>query len=66
MTFSYLWGLMNEYFKSIILQQTGANSLYEKEIIQELWSGYGKIMRIGLKHAAVESEQLKCTTYKAK
>ena len=46
---------MNEYFKSIILQRTGASSLFEKEIIQELWSGYGKIIRVGLEHAAVES-----------
>lgn len=46
---------MNEYFKSVILQKTGASSLFEKEIIQSLWSGYGKIMRIGLKGAPVES-----------
>lgn len=46
---------MNEYFKSIILQSTGASSLMEKEVIQELWSGYGKIIRVGLEHAAVES-----------
>ncbi|MCP4884435.1 MAG: DUF1679 domain-containing protein [Flavobacteriales bacterium] len=46
---------MNEYFKSIILQRTGASSLFEKEIIQELWSGYGKIIRVGLENAAVES-----------
>ncbi|MEL6633387.1 MAG: oxidoreductase family protein [Bacteroidota bacterium] len=39
---------MNEHFQSIILQATGASSLQEKAIIQELWSGYGKIMRIGL------------------
>ncbi len=46
---------MKEYFKSVILQQTGATSLFEKEMIQELWSGYGKILRIGLKNTAVES-----------
>ena len=39
---------MNDHFKSIILQKTGASSLQEKEIIQELWSGYGKIIRISL------------------
>ena len=50
---------MNEYFKSIILQSTGASSLFEKEMIQELWSGYGKIMRIGLKNAAFESVVVK-------
>jgi len=46
---------MNDYFKSIILQRTGASSLFEKEMIQELWSGYGKIIRVGLENAAVES-----------
>ena len=50
---------MNEYFRSIILQSTGASALFEKEMIQELWSGYGKIMRIGLEHAAVESVVVK-------
>jgi len=50
---------MNEYFKSIILQKTGASSLIEKELIQELWSGYGKIMRIGLTDAAVDSVVVK-------
>jgi hypothetical protein len=50
---------MNEYFKSIILQSTGASSLLEKETIQELWSGYGKIMRVGLEDAAMESVVVK-------
>lgn len=50
---------MNEYFRSIILQQTGASSLHEKGMIQELWSGYGKIMRVGLENAAVESVVVK-------
>jgi len=46
---------MNQYFKSIILQTTGASSLHEKEMIQELWSGYGKIIRVKLENAAFES-----------
>ena len=50
---------MNEYFRSIILQHTGASSLFEKEMIQELWSGYGKIMRVGLKNASVDSVVIK-------
>jgi hypothetical protein len=50
---------MNEHFKSIILQGTGASALQEKEVIQELWSGYGKIMRIRLENAAVESVVVK-------
>ncbi|MEM6343381.1 MAG: phosphotransferase [Bacteroidota bacterium] len=50
---------MNEYFKSIILQSTGASALYEKEMIQSLWSGYGKILRISLENAAVNSVVVK-------
>lgn len=50
---------MKEYVKSIILQSTGASSLIEQEVIQELWSGYGKIQRIGLQNAAVESVVVK-------
>ncbi|MEO1258688.1 MAG: aminoglycoside phosphotransferase family protein [Bacteroidota bacterium] len=50
---------MNQNFKSIILRTTGASSLTEKEVIQSLWSGYGKIMRIGLENAAVESVVVK-------
>jgi len=46
---------MNEYFKSIILKETGASALVEKENIQELWSGYGKIIRLGLENAPTES-----------
>lgn len=46
---------MNDYFKSVILQKTSASALKEKEIIQDLWSGYGKIMRIVLENASVES-----------
>lgn len=46
---------MKTHFKSIILQKTGASSFLEKEMIQELWSGYGKIMRIELQNASVES-----------
>jgi len=50
---------MNEHFKSIILQNTGASSLHEKEMIQQLWSGYGKIMRIELEHSAIDSVVIK-------
>lgn len=55
----YLWRSMNEYFKSVILQQTGASAFGKKEVIQELWSGYGKIIRIGLEHGAVDSVVVK-------
>lgn len=50
---------MNKHFKSIILQSTGASALVEKEVIQELWSGYGKIMRVELKNAAMKSVVVK-------
>lgn len=50
---------MNNYFKSVILQNTGASSLKEKEIIQELWSGYGKIIRITLENSTFESVVVK-------
>ena len=55
----YLCQLMNKHFKSIILQQTGASALAEKELIQELWSGYGKIMRVELQDASVDSVVVK-------
>ena len=50
---------MDDYFRSIILQCTGASSLYEKEVIQQLWSGYGKIIRVGLQGPSVESVVVK-------
>jgi len=50
---------MNEHFKSTILQCTGASALAEGELIQELWSGYGKIMRIRLEGATVKSVVVK-------
>jgi hypothetical protein len=50
---------MNEKFRSLILQSTGASSLFEKEKIQELWSGYGEIIRIGLRNTSVDSVVVK-------
>jgi hypothetical protein len=50
---------MKEHFRSIILQSTGASSLVEKEMIQDLWSGYGKIVRVGLDNASAESVVIK-------
>lgn len=50
---------MNNHFKSIILQKTGASSLVEKETIQELWSGYGKIIRVVLEDSPLESVVVK-------
>ncbi len=50
---------MNSHFKSIILKSTGAKSLLEKETIQDLWSGYGKIKRFLLQGSDVESVVVK-------
>ena len=37
----------------MILEKTGAESLVEIEVIQSLWSGYGKIIRYGLVGSSV-------------
>ncbi len=50
---------MNNHFKSIILQKTGASSLQEKEVIQSLWSGYGKIIRVALQGSPLKSVVVK-------
>lgn len=44
---------MNDRFQSAILESTKASAFYEKEIIQELWSGYGQIIRISLEDAPI-------------
>jgi len=50
---------MNQHFKDIILKATGASDLFEIEVIQNLWSGYGKIIRVGLTGAQVKSVVVK-------
>lgn len=50
---------MNEYFKSLILSATGASSIVSMDVIQELWSGYGKIIRVGLQNAMLNSVVVK-------
>ena len=42
---------LNDNFQEVVLQATGADALYYIEDIQSLWSGYGKIMRHGLRGA---------------
>lgn len=37
---------MKERFKNVILHSTGAESITDQQMIQELWSGYGKILRV--------------------
>ena len=39
---------LSEAFSSTILKATGASSLRVDSVIQELWSGYGQILRINL------------------
>ena len=47
--------LMKEEFRSLILKSTGATSLGESQLIQDLWSGYGEIMRLPLIGAEIKS-----------
>ena len=50
---------MNDHLKSIILSSTGATELFELGVIQSLWSGYGSIVRYGLKGTARASVVVK-------
>ncbi len=50
---------MNNLFKAITLKSTGADDIFEVETIQNLWSGYGKIIRYGLKGADRETVVVK-------
>ena len=46
---------MNEHFQKVTLNATGAKEIFEIEVIQNLWSGYGKIVRYGLKGTDAKS-----------
>ena len=50
---------LGETFEAAILDATQANSLQVSEMIQQLWSGYGKILRIQLGGGSVESVVVK-------
>ena len=50
---------MNNHFKNIILKATGAHELFEINKIQDLWSGYGVIMRYGLRGSNVQTVVVK-------
>lgn len=50
---------MNEHFITTILEETGASALFKKEVIQELWSGYGEILRISLVNSTRKSVVVK-------
>lgn len=51
--------MINDFFQKTILSKTGATALYEKEVIQSLWSGYGAIIRYGLKGSTRQSVVVK-------
>lgn len=50
---------MNSHFRDTILNATGAKEIFEIEVIQNLWSGYGKIVRYGLKATDLKSVVVK-------
>ena len=50
---------MNQHFQSVILNATQAKGIFDIEAIQNLWSGYGKIVRYGLKDSAIKSVVVK-------
>jgi hypothetical protein len=50
---------MNPHFIELILKTTGASALLESEVIQNLWSGYGKIVRVGLQGSGPKSVVVK-------
>ena len=50
---------MNEHFRDIVLRATGATDLFEVNKIQDLWSGYGVIMRYGLKESHLKTVVVK-------
>jgi len=50
---------MNPHFQAITLKATDATSLFKIESIQSLWSGYGEIVRYGLKASPFKSVVIK-------
>lgn len=55
---------MNQQLTDIILQATGAQGIGHTEIIQNLWSGYGQIIRVKLhggEHNSVVMKHVKLT-----
>lgn len=50
---------LNNHFQKTLLKATAASSFKIKEVIQELWSGYGQIMRLQLTGGTVESVVVK-------
>lgn len=50
---------MNKTIDAIILKSTGAKEILSRQTIQELWSGYGNIIRFQLKGASFASVVVK-------
>lgn len=50
---------MDSHFEQVILESTGAKALEGGSTIQNLWSGYGKIIRYGLVGSTVKSVVVK-------
>lgn len=50
---------MNSDFKTFIQEVTGAASFNELEVVQSLWSGYGKIVRIALEGSTQKTAIIK-------
>jgi len=50
---------MNSNFTNYLLETTGATSCKEVEVIQSLWSGYGKISRYQLKNSPISTVVVK-------
>lgn len=43
---------MNEHYEALVCHATGATSIDDVETLQELWSGYGRIVRCHLRYAS--------------
>ena len=50
---------LEESFQSAILDATGASALRVDSVIQELWSGYGQILRVALSGCARQTVVVK-------
>ncbi len=53
------WIAMNQNQQQKVAAACGASEIFHKEDIQNLWSGYGKIMRYGLRAADADSVVIK-------
>ncbi len=55
--------MLNKNYEKIVLKSTGSKSLELEEVVQELWSGYGKILRYNLSGGKNKSAIVKYVTY---